>query len=209
MCRPSATRAMEPNSRPPTISSSIIALQSQMTAQVRRSDASCPSPRKMWLCPVGSCVRISAMVGLLLRIRADDIEELLDGVRGQRARMQLGIHEVGPDVVLDHLGREAHVAAQVLASRCMTFSQPTSLSSARSTAPTCPRMRHPILAQRGRTVIRPEVPRPGPWHTPPDVRPGRNGTPRRSAQARHRPPCQESRPASQARPARARDRGRR
>ncbi len=51
MCSPSATSAMEPNIKPPTISAIIIAPQSQITAQVRRSLASCVSPRKAWLWP--------------------------------------------------------------------------------------------------------------------------------------------------------------
>ena len=41
--------AIEPNNEPPTISSSIMAPQSQMTAHVLRSLFSCPSPRKTWL----------------------------------------------------------------------------------------------------------------------------------------------------------------
>src|SRR5277367_4667064 len=49
MCRPSAMSAIEPNSQPPTISAAIMAAQSQITAQVRRSLFSWPSPRKTWL----------------------------------------------------------------------------------------------------------------------------------------------------------------
>ena len=61
MCRPSATRAIEPNSKPPTISSAIIAPHSQITAHFRRSDLSWPSPRKTWLCPEDA-VRMSGML---------------------------------------------------------------------------------------------------------------------------------------------------
>jgi hypothetical protein len=47
MCKPSAIRAMEPNSAPPMISRAMMAPQIQITSQVRRSACSCRALRKM------------------------------------------------------------------------------------------------------------------------------------------------------------------
>ena len=66
MWRPSAISAIEPNSQPPTISASIMAPQSQMTAQVLRSLFSCPSPRNTWLWNDGWAARSASLMAALI-----------------------------------------------------------------------------------------------------------------------------------------------
>src|SRR5580704_14134509 len=50
MCSPSAIRAIDPSSVPPPISTIIITVVSETTAQVRRSWTPCLAPRKSWAC---------------------------------------------------------------------------------------------------------------------------------------------------------------
>ncbi len=65
MCIPSATSAIEPNIRPPAISPIIIAPQSAITAQVRRSLFSWPSPRNTWLCVGVNSIEPCVITGLI------------------------------------------------------------------------------------------------------------------------------------------------
>src|SRR5271165_5332648 len=108
MCRPSATRAIEPNRMPPTISAIIMTLHSPMTIHVRRSFCSWPSPRKTWLC-------LPEYVLVMLihssEIGAHDFDQLV-GVLGAFARRQAGSGHMAADVILHHLGHQAvHGAA--------------------------------------------------------------------------------------------------
>src|SRR6266404_6427021 len=106
MCRPSATSAMEPNSRPPTISAIIMAPQSQITAHVLRSLFSCPSPRNTcWWESEGVTLLLSIMAPLF-QISADDFEQALRRFAVQGPRMLLGIDEMRAHMILDDLGHE-------------------------------------------------------------------------------------------------------
>src|ERR1700726_1872662 len=106
MCRPSATSAIEPNSRPPTISAIIMAPQSQITAHVLRSLFSCPSPRNTWLWKgEGAALLLSIMVSSF-QIGADNFEELLRRFGFQSAGMLFGIDEMCADVIFDDLGHQ-------------------------------------------------------------------------------------------------------
>src|SRR5271154_2755228 len=100
---PSATSAIEPKRRPPTISAISIAPQSQMTAQVLRSLFSCPSPRKMWLCsdPVLS------LIGTSLQIGANHVQEFFRRLDVQRLGMFFGVDEMRAHMILDHFGHQA------------------------------------------------------------------------------------------------------
>src|SRR5665213_1142431 len=69
MCKPSATSAIDPNRKPPTISASIIAPQSQITAHVLRSLFSCPSPRNTWLCKAGAAPLLLSIIARLISDR--------------------------------------------------------------------------------------------------------------------------------------------
>src|SRR5947209_17944151 len=110
MCSPSATSAIEPNARPPKISAIIIAVHSQITAQVLRSLRSWPAPRKLWECRKAA-VPASVMTNpwqilALLQISTHHVEQLLRGVLFQRAGMRNLIDQVGANVILDHLGHQ-------------------------------------------------------------------------------------------------------
>src|SRR6185437_12376984 len=107
MCKPSATRAIEPNSRPPATSASIMAPHSPITAQVLRSLRSWPAPRNVWECRDG---KVGCNVPLIRRspeIRAHDVEKLLGCLALQRLRMLVGIDQVSAHVVLDDLRHQS------------------------------------------------------------------------------------------------------
>src|ERR1700730_5245361 len=107
MCRPSAISANEPNRLPPTISTSIIAEQSAITAQVFRSFRAWPSPRKMWLWAAGRS-RSSGLVmsAASLEVAMDHVDQLVCGLAVERAGVRLAVDQVRADVVLDHDGQE-------------------------------------------------------------------------------------------------------
>src|ERR1700688_4414957 len=77
MCRPSATSAIEPNSRPPAISAIIMAPHSQITAHVLRSLFSWPSPRKTWLWDVENPGLTLLLMAASFQVATDDCEQLL------------------------------------------------------------------------------------------------------------------------------------
>src|SRR5271155_1488932 len=101
---PSATSAIEPNSRPPTISAIIMAPHSQITAQVLRSLFSCPSPRKTWLCKFAVAL---SLIGASLQIGTDDSQKPFRRVDIQRFGMFLRVDEVGAHMILDDFGHQA------------------------------------------------------------------------------------------------------
>src|SRR3954468_18208666 len=104
MCKPSATRANEPNRAPPTISATIMKAQSQITAQVRRSARSWFSPRKTWLCPSADTAGFaSAMAKILFQVGVNDFDQLLGGIGIERIRILFRINQMGADMILDHL----------------------------------------------------------------------------------------------------------
>src|SRR5579871_5037015 len=107
MCRPSAMSAIEPNSRPPTISATIMALASAITAQVRRSLRAWPAPRKTWLCPRSEAARsISLMRASSLQIGVHHVDQLLGRLGVERHGVLLRADQVVAHVVLDHLGHQ-------------------------------------------------------------------------------------------------------
>src|SRR5271154_5708475 len=102
MWSPSATRAIEPNIRPPTISAIIMAVQSQITSQVLRSLFSCPSPRNTWLWKVGL-----GALSLIANLTSDKCERFRVVARLLRRSMpsdRVGIDKVHSHMVVDHFG---------------------------------------------------------------------------------------------------------
>src|SRR5580692_4596824 len=108
MCKPSATSAIEPNSRPPMISATIMTAQSAITAQVRRSFLSWPSPRKTWL---WLAVDMTLVLAASLQVGLHGLDQLFGTAR------PLGVFhrvdDVEADMVFDHFGHQAvHGAAR-------------------------------------------------------------------------------------------------
>src|SRR5258708_5766968 len=106
MCRPSATSAMEPNSRPPTISAIIMAPQSQITAHVLRSLFSCPSPRNTCWWKGEGVMLLRSIMAPSFQISADDFEQALRRFGIQGPRMLLGIDQMRAHMILDDLGHQ-------------------------------------------------------------------------------------------------------
>src|SRR6516162_9974789 len=104
MCIPSATSAIEPNKRPPTISAIIMAPQSQITAHVFRSLLSCSSPRKTCEC---WCAIALLITPSLLEVGADHFQQLLGGVSVECVRVLADIDQMRANVVLYHLRHQS------------------------------------------------------------------------------------------------------
>src|SRR4029077_7582890 len=108
MCRPSATSAIEPNSRPPTISATIMTVQSAITAQVRRSFLSWPSPRKTWRWPDAD---VPFMSPPSLQVSLHRLDQFLGAARPLGVLRR--VDDVEADMILDHFGHQAvHGAAR-------------------------------------------------------------------------------------------------
>src|SRR5215469_16680512 len=95
MCRPSATSAIEPKMRPPTISATIMAPHSQITAQVLRSLFSCSAPRKLCECRSDAAVPLVLFMAISIEIGSNHFEQLIGSIDQTRTH-----------VVLDHLGHQ-------------------------------------------------------------------------------------------------------
>src|SRR5215469_84974 len=113
MCSPSATSAIEPNNKPPTISAIIMKLHSAITVQVRRSLRSWPSPRKTWLWRLASCSVIGAAACREARRLFEVRLHRLDQFLGAAAAFGIPrrIDDMQADVVFDYLGHQARKRA--------------------------------------------------------------------------------------------------
>src|SRR5579862_4667763 len=115
MCKPSATRASEPKTAPPPISSTIIAAHSPITAQVLRSLPACPAPRNTWLWPPSIGLSASwlefslRLMGdlRLFQIAVDDVDQLFGRLGARVIARGSRVDHVLADVILDDLGDEA------------------------------------------------------------------------------------------------------
>src|ERR1700677_28604 len=111
MCSPSATSAIEPKTRPPTISATIMTLQSAITAQVRRSFFSWPSPRKTWLWVPGNVSAIGSSHPLRFwepasfEVGLHGLDQLFGAARALGVLDR--IDDVKADMILDHFGHQA------------------------------------------------------------------------------------------------------
>src|ERR1700739_3950866 len=102
MCRPSATSAIDPKRTPPTISPIIIALQSTITAQARRSFARWLEARKTCVCAPGApVVRGSAIGRLLFQIGSHHRQQVLGRLGVEGVGVLLPIDQVRVHMVLD------------------------------------------------------------------------------------------------------------
>src|SRR5271168_1373698 len=104
MCMPSATRAIEPNRRPPIISAIIMVPQSQITAHVLRSLCSWPAPKNTWECRGDDgAAPMACITDHSFEVGSDDFKQLLSCLGVERLRMLLGINQMRADVFLDYL----------------------------------------------------------------------------------------------------------
>src|SRR5580698_2396192 len=106
MCKPSATSAIDPNSRPPMISTHIIAPHSQITAQVLRSLCPWSLPKKTCSWNDGSMVSVSMFIASSLQIGSDDVQQLFRSISVERTRMSLRIDQMRAHMVLHHFSHE-------------------------------------------------------------------------------------------------------
>src|SRR5580704_10764254 len=116
MCRPSATSAIEPKTMPPAISATIMAEQSTITPQARRSLRAWPAPRKTWLWvsseAAGSrSLMRSSRAFRSLEIGVHHVDELFGRARVERNGVLLRADQVIAHVILDHLGHQARDGA--------------------------------------------------------------------------------------------------
>lgn len=72
-----SARAIEPKSRPPMISATIMAPQSQMNAQIRRSLCSWSSRRNTWLCRSEGFPPLPVHYGSLASSGSNETERML------------------------------------------------------------------------------------------------------------------------------------
>src|ERR1700722_9955409 len=106
MCIPSATRAIEPNIRPPPISASIIAPQSQITAHVLRSLFSWPSPRNTWVWRCGVTF-VASLIWASFQVGANNFNQVCGASGALRINVGVGVHNVVADVIFHHLDGQA------------------------------------------------------------------------------------------------------